>query len=216
MRPESVSPTVTPATVYLVDDHAMIRASLRMLLNQAGGFEVVGDCGDPRAALQHIATLRPQVVLLDITMPGLSGIDLLPKIRDVHPDVRIVMVTHLGGGAIVDQSFAAGADGFVSKDAPLEELLSTVRAALRGERQVACAAQAAGTTEASALAALTPREREILQSLVLGRTNKEIGRRLGVSVSTIKKHRENLQRKLACSSTAELARIAIREGLIEP
>jgi DNA-binding NarL/FixJ family response regulator len=208
--------TETQTTIYLVDDHAMIRASLRILLTRAGGFEVIGDSGNPLAALEQIAILRPQVVLLDITMPGLSGIDLLPKIRAVHPTARIVMVTHLGGRATTDRSLEAGADGFVAKDAPLEELIETVRAALNGDLRVVSAHQTDAPAAPGAFATLTPREREILQLLVQGSTNKEVGRQLDVSVSTVKKHRENLQRKLGCSSAAELVRLAIREGLIEP
>ena len=203
--------------MYLIDDHAIVRASLRLLL-QDGGFEVIGDSGEPRHALEQVAELRPELVLLDITMPGLSGIDLLPKIRAVLPDARIVMVTHLGGRNVVDQSFTAGADGFVSKDVAPEALIAAVCAVMGGERRVERhSAVADGPAPARrSIEVLTPREREILQLLVLGKTNKEVGRQLGISVSTIKKHRENLQRKLQCNSTADLTRIAIREGLIEP
>jgi DNA-binding NarL/FixJ family response regulator len=205
-----------PAKVYLVDDHAMVRASLRLLLIRAGGFEVVGDMGEPLASLGEIAKLRPRIVLLDITMPGLSGIDLVPKIRALDPDVRIVMVSHLGGQATIDRCLAAGADAFVSKDAPLEQLVDTMRAALQGERRGVAAGESRAASETSAFGSLTAREREILQLLVLGHTNKEVGRHLDVSVSTVKKHRENLQRKLGCGSAAELVRLAVREGLIDP
>lgn len=203
-------------TIFLVDDHTMIRSSLRLLLSQDGRFEVVGDTDDPRTAIERIAALRPRAILLDITMAGLSGMDLLPRIRDVHPAACIVMVTHFEGQAIVDRAFAAGADGFVSKQAPFEELVAAVWAALQGERQVARrGGTKTGSAAANALTGLTPREREVLQFLVLGKSNKEVGRTLGLSVSTIKKHREHLQRKLACRSSAELTRLAIREGLLE-
>jgi DNA-binding NarL/FixJ family response regulator len=215
-HPTTVTRTPAAASVYLVDDHAMIRASLRLLLTRAGGFEVVGDTGDPLSCVEQIGELRPRIVLLDITMPGLSGIDLVPKIRAVHPDVRIVMVSHLGGQSTIDRCLAAGADAFVSKDAPLEHLIETMRATLQGEHRVVPPDRNAGAPAPGALATLTAREREILQLLVLGHTNKEVGRQLAVSVSTVKKHRENLQRKLGCSSAAELVRLAVREGLIDP
>jgi len=212
-RTEPAPGVNAPTTVFLVDDHTIVRASLRALLSQQRGFVVVGDCGDPLQALGRIEAAKPELVLLDVTMPGLSGLDLLPKIRAVHPGVRIVMVTHLDSHDVRARALAGGADGFVSKNAPFEELVATIGRVLRGEAPRAGAAGPTG--QQGPLASLTAREREVLQLLVVGKPNKEVAARLGVSLSTIKKHRENLQRKLGCRSSAELTLVAIREGLIQ-
>ena len=105
-----------PITVYLVDDQAMIRAAFRSLLEEQPGFEIVGDCGDARVAVEEIAELRPEIVLMDITMPGLSGIDAIPLVRNASKHSRIVMLTHHEGETFVEQALKAGAQGYLSKD----------------------------------------------------------------------------------------------------
>jgi len=211
-------------SVYLVDDHAMTRAGMRSLIEDLGGFEVVGESGDPRRAIDRIAELRPAIVLLDITMPGLSGIDAIEKIRERHESVRILMLSHHEGESFVEQSLKHGADGYLSKDSEGEELAVAMRAVLRGcpyispkvTRGLVGGARAPGEPGVSSrLASLTPREREVFQLLALGYLNKQVARKLDMSLGTAKKHRENLQRKLDCHSPAELARLAIREGLLE-
>lgn len=210
--------------IFLIDDHRMTRASMRSLLNAVDGFDVVGDDGDARSGIEFVAKLKPDIVLLDITMPGLSGIDAISKLREAHPPLRIVMLSHHEGDAFVDQCLEQGADGYLSKDSEPEELELAIRSALRGDAYISPkvaravidryrAGTAAGGHEG--LASLTPREREVFQLLALGRSNKEVARELDMSVGTAKKHRENLQRKLDCHSAAELARLAIREGLLE-
>lgn len=219
--------TDTIIAVYLVDDQAMIRAGLRAFLDRQEGLSVVGDNGDPRVAVEEIAKMRPDVVLLDITMPGLSGIDAIPKIREAHRHVRILMVTHHEGESFVEQSLKAGADGYLSKDSEPDELALAIRSIYKGRPFVspkvagtlvsrAVNPQGHGCGGSSSIETLTPREREVFQLLALGRSNKEVARDLDMSVGTAKKHRENLQRKLGCHSTAEIARLAIREGLLEP
>lgn len=212
-------------TVYLLDDQAILRAGFRSLLLEMGRFDVVGDSGDARTAVAEIARLLPDVVLLDITMPELSGIDAIPQIRDASPKSKIVMLTHHEGQTFVDQALKAGAEGYLSKDSDPAELALAIDAVRRGDPFIspkvasALVSQARGSGPPSSssgggLASLTPREREVFQLLAMGRANKEVARELGMSLSTAKKHRENLQRKLRCSSAAELARMAIREGLL--
>jgi len=212
--------------IYLVDDQAMIRAALRSFLGQRPEMEVVGACGDARRALDEIESLRPDVVVLDITMPGLSGLDALPQLRKRAPRTRIVMLSHHEGDSFVQQALGAGADGYLSKDSDPAELALAIAAVHAGRPFVSPRVAAglvgnlrngAGAPEAHkcGLAGLTPREREIFQLLALGKSNKEVAALLDVSLGTAKKHRENLQRKLGCSSPAELARLAIREGLLE-
>jgi len=214
-----------PVRVYLVDDQAMIRAAFKSFLSQRDAFEVVGSSGEPHAALEEIRTLRPDVVVLDITMPGLSGLDLLPMIRKDLPKTKVVMLTHHEGESFVEQALQGGAEGYLSKDSDPTELALAISAVHRGDPYVSPRVAGRmfgglrGQKDASAkphgrLASLTPREREVFQMLALGKSNKEVGSALGMSLGTAKKHRENLQRKLACNSAAELARLAIREGLL--
>jgi DNA-binding NarL/FixJ family response regulator len=212
--------------VYLVDDQNMLRAAFRSLLDQDPHFEVVGDSGDARDAIERITEIRPDVVLLDITMPGLSGIDAIQPMRKVHPKIRILMLTHHEGESFVEQALQCGADGYLSKDSECGELAIAIQAVHRGQPFVspkvagglvskARAPEQAGPTSASRIGSLTPREREVFQLLALGKANKEVARGLNISLGTAKKHRENLQRKLDCHSAAELARLAIREGLLQ-
>ena len=212
--------------VYLIDDQAMIRAAFRNLLNQREGIEVIGDEGDARKAIALMPDLRPDVVLLDITMPGLSGLDAIQPIRKAHPKVRILMLTHHEGESFVEQAIQSGADGYLSKDSEEGELALAVQAVYRGQPFVspkvagglvsrARSPEDAAPASSSRIGSLTAREREVFQLLALGKANKEVARELDISLGTAKKHRENLQRKLDCHSAAELARLAIREGLLQ-
>lgn len=216
----------TPIRVYLIDDQAMIRAGMKSLLNQRGNLEVIGDCGDARQALGEVEDLRPDVILLDITMPGLSGLDALPMIRKIIPKTKVLMVTHHEGEKFVDRALTSGAEGYLSKDSDPAELALAIEAVHRGDPFVSPKVSAAilarsrrgesgSPASLSRVEALTPREREVFQLLAIGHSNKEVARDLGMSLGTAKKHRENLQRKLDCHSAAELARLAIREGLVD-
>ena len=209
--------------VYLIDDQAILRAGFRSLIQQQGEFEVVGDHGDARAAIEEIGALRPDVILLDITMPGLSGIDAIPQIRKAAPRAHVLMLTHHEGQSFVDQALEAGADGYLSKDSDPAELGLAIRSVHGGSPYVSPRVAGAllshlrgtaSTSRGGGLATLTPREREVFQMLAIGHSNKEVAHGLGMSLGTAKKHRENLQRKLNCNSPAELARLAIREGLL--
>lgn len=219
-------PTGSPIRVYLVDDQAMLRAAMRSLLGEQTSLEVVGDSGDARAAVQRIAELRPDVILLDISMPGLSGIDAIAPIRKVHSRARVLMLTHHEGDSFVEQAMRAGADGYLSKDSDPAELALAIRSVHGGRPYVSpkvartVVDRVRGGPNAPPGAghgvdALTSREREVFQLLAVGKTNKEVARELRITLGTAKKHRENLQRKLDCHSTAEMARLAIREGLMD-
>jgi DNA-binding NarL/FixJ family response regulator len=211
--------------VYLVDDQTMIRAGFRSILGRDERFSVVGDSGDPRKGIDAIGQLRPDVVVLDITMPGLSGIDAIPLMRKVHPNVKIVMLTHHEGESFVEQALRAGADGYLSKDSEPSELMLALESVHSGNMYLSPRVagvlvhrtrQSAASSEGprSRIESLTQREREVFQLLALGKSNKEVARTLDMSLGTAKKHRENLQRKLDCHSAAELALLAIHEGLL--
>jgi len=212
--------------VYLVDDQSMIRAAVRSLLNQRDRLEVVGDSGDARRAVEEIARLRPDVVMLDITMPGLSGLDAIPLIRKAVPRVKILMLTHHEGESFVEQAVKAGAEGYLSKDSDPAELALAIEAVHRGDPYISPkvagglmaslrGANRTGDAPVRRLDGLTQREREVFQLLAVGKSNKEVATELDISIGTAKKHRENLQRKLQSSSAVDLARLAIREGLLE-
>jgi DNA-binding NarL/FixJ family response regulator len=215
----------TSIKVYLIDDQSMIRAAVRSMLTQRERFQVVGDAGDPRRAIEEVKRLLPDVVLLDITMPGRSGIDAIPLIREAAPKARILMLTHHEGESFVQQALKQGAQGYLSKDSDPNELALAIEAVHRGDPFVSpkvASGLVAGVRSgapgapptASRIESLTPREREVFQLLALGKSNKEVAHALGMSLGTAKKHRENLQRKLEVNSAAELARLAIREGLL--
>ena len=212
-------------TIVLIDDQAIVRAAFRSLLNSVDRFEVVGDAGDARAGIELVGELKPDVVILDITMVGMSGLDAVAPIKRASSRTRVLMASQHEGMKFVQQALQAGADGYLSKNSEPEELSLAIDAIGRGDSyrspKVANGFMAravrgeAPTDEASPLSVLTPREREVFQLLAVDKANKEVAAVLGLSLGTIKKHRENLQRKLDCHSSAEIARLAIREGLLE-
>jgi DNA-binding NarL/FixJ family response regulator len=214
-----------PIRIFLVDDQSMIRAGIKSMLAKNPRFQVVGSSGDPRAAIAAIEIERPDVVLLDISMPGLSGIDAISQIRKVHARARIVMLTHHEGDTFVEQALKAGADGYLSKDSEPSELALAVDSVHKGKMYLSPRVAGVLVSRAhgggspvqvgtSRLQSLTPREREVFQLLALGKSNKEVAKALSMSLGTSKKHRENLQRKLECHSAAELALLAIKEGML--
>jgi len=210
-------------TIYLIDDQTMIRAAFRALIQQDQSFEVVGDQGDPREAIREVKQLQPEIVILDITMPGLSGLDAIAPLKRASPASRILIASQHEAHKFVHQALEAGADGYLSKDSTAEELRLAIQSIHKGDSYLS--PKVAGALVNSVVAGkesepesilnvLTPREREVFQLIAIGKANKEIAAVLHLSLGTIKKHRENLQRKLDCHSAAEIARLAIREGLL--
>ena len=224
MSETTVMEKTSAIRVFLVDDQTMIRAGFKSLLGKDPRFQVVGDTGDPRLGVELVGESKPDVMLLDISMPGLSGIDAIPMLRKVSPKTKIVMLTHHEGETFVEQALRAGADGYLSKDSEPAELTLALESVCKGNMflspKVAGSLMHRSRTPGETslhrgrLESLTPREREVFQLLALGKSNKEVARALEMSVGTAKKHRENLQRKLECHSAAELALLAIREGLL--
>ena len=212
-------------SIVLIDDQAIVRAAFKSLLERCQHFRVVGDAGDARSGIALVQQVKPDVVVLDITMPGLSGIDAVAPLKKVSPNTRVLMASQHEGTMFVQQALQAGADGYLSKDSEPEELALAIDSVCRGDSYLspkvaggimarAVRGDAPVVGESTTLGVLTPREREVFQLLALGRANKEVAAMLGLSLGTVKKHRENLQRKLDCHSAAELARLAIREGLL--
>jgi DNA-binding NarL/FixJ family response regulator len=173
----------------------MLRAAFKSLLGQNERFQVLGDHGDPRMAIEEIIELQPDIVLMDITMPGLSGIDAVGHLRKLGSKAKIVMLSHHEGESFVEQSLKAGADGYLSKDSDPAELVLALEAVARGNPFLSpkvSAALVARTRETvsgepvprSRLESLTPREREVFQLLALGHSNKEVARDLGMSLGS--------------------------------
>lgn len=221
--------------VLIADDHRLFRDGLRALLARDGDFEVVGEVGDGRAAVRSAAQDAPDVVLMDLALPGLNGVDATAAIRSVETAPRVVAVSFHEELAWVRRAFQAGAHGYVVKTAAFAELGHAIREVARGARFVSKQlAQALGLHGAPAegvlsaeggddeaglpslFDALTPREREVLHLVADGLTSREIGETLGISPRTVDVHRKHMMDKLRAPSLAALVRLAIRGGLVQP
>ena len=206
--------------VVLVDDHAVVRSGLRLLLDKQEDIEVVGEAGNAKDAIFRARALKPDVILLDVVMPGESGIEVLPKLLKESPDTNVLVLSMQDDPSYVREAFAAGASGYVLKEAADEEVVSAVREIADGGRYVHPALGArmvAAEAEERAAAEADPlseREREVLRLLALGHTNQEIAEQLYISVRTAESHRAHIMQKLRLSTRAELVRYALAHGLL--
>ena len=203
--------------VLLVDDHAVVRSGLRLLLEQEQDIECAGEAGDAEEAIREARRLRPDVVLLDVVMPGRSGVSALPAILEAAPGARVLVLSMQDDPSYVREAFGAGAVGYVLKEAADTEVVAAVREIAGGGRYAdpALGAQLA-TAEAEARARaeqdpLSDREREVLRLLALGHTNQEIAKMLFISARTAETHRAHIMQKLRLSSRAELCSLRDRE-----
>lgn len=211
-------------TVLLVDDHAVVRSGLRILLESENGFQIVGETGDGLEALRLLEKLKPQIMLLDLMIPSLSGIEVARQTTRVSPKTRILIFSMHDNEAYVLEALRAGATGYALKDTNTSEILDAVRAVAAGRRylsppltEVAIEAymQKAQTTPGNvSYDTLTTREREVLQLAAEGHTAAKIGARLFISPRTVEIHRANLMRKLSLRNQADLFRYALKKGLI--
>lgn len=211
-----------PTRILLVDDHRLVRKGFRNILETVPGFEVAGEGSNGREALLLAETLRPDVVLMDLAMPDMNGIETTHRMSAILPLTRVVVLSMHSGKRFLDEAIQAGARGYLLKDASSEELVAAVRAVAAGgvwfapqvvpDNAEAVPGSGAGAPP-QAGPALTPREREVMQLFSEGNGTKEVAWMLGISVKTVEAHRQNLMRKLGIRSIAELTRYAIREGL---
>jgi two-component system response regulator NreC len=207
--------------ILIVDDHAVVRAGLRLLLNAEDDLEAVGEAGNVREAVFETRSLEPDVILMDIVMPGESGLEGVPAVLHERPAARVLMLSMQDDPRYVREAFAAGASGYVLKEAADSELVSAIREVAAGGRYVnpeLGARLVAAEAEAERIAGedpLSDREREVLRLLALGYTNQEIARQLFISVRTAETHRGNVMHKLGLSSRAELVGYAIKRGLLD-
>ena len=205
----------------VVDDHAVVRSGIKLLLEREEDIEVVGDAGNAKDAIFRARALKPDVLLLDVVMPGESGIEALPKLLKESPETKVLVLSMQDDPNYVREAFAAGAAGYVLKEAADEEVVSAVREIAAGghyvhpalgARMVAAEAEARAAAEADPL---SDREREVLRMLALGHTNQEIAKMLYISVRTAETHRAHIMQKLRLSTRAELVRYALSHGLLE-
>jgi two-component system response regulator NreC len=206
--------------VLIVDDHAVVRTGLRLLLDADDEIEVVGEAGNMRDAVFRTRSLKPDVILMDVVMPGASGIEATPAVLHEHPDAKVLVLSMQDDPSYVREAFAAGASGYVLKEAADEEVVGAVREVAQGGRYVHPALGArlvAADAEERARAEadpLTDREREVLRLLALGHTNQEIAKTLFLSVRTVETHRAHIMQKLSLSTRAELVGYAMEQGLL--
>ena len=207
--------------VLVVDDHAVVRSGLRMLIDAEPDLETVGEAGDVRGAIFEARASNPDLILLDVTMPGESGLEGIPKLLHEHPEMKILILSMQDDPRYVREAFAAGARGYVLKEAVDAEVVTAIREVAGGGRYVhpelgarlvAADADAAREAEEDPL---SDREREVLRLLALGYTNQEIAKQLFISVRTAETHRAHVMQKLRLASRADLVRYAIARGLLE-
>ncbi len=202
--------------VVLADDHSAMRRGVRRLLDAEDDVEVIAEAGDLAAATRCVQSQRPQVLVLDLAMPGSSSIEAIGQLRERAPHTQIVVLTTEESPVFAQRTFAAGAVGFVAKEASDSELPEAVRAAARGEEYISPQMSARLDALHRVLTdnALTPREVEVLRLIALGHTSVEIARKLHLSPRTVETHRAHIHRKLGLATRAELVRYALRRGLL--
>jgi two-component system response regulator NreC len=208
--------------VLIVDDHAVFRAGLRLLIDAEVDLEAVGEAGTAREAVLQARSLKPDVILMDVVMPDQSGLDVVPTLLHERPETKVLVLSMQDDPQYVRQAFAAGASGYIPKEAADTEVVAAIREVAAGKNyvhpSVGARLVAAETAEARRVEEdpLSEREHEVLRLLALGHTNQEISAQLYISVRTAETHRAHIMRKLRFSSRAELVRYALEQGVLEP
>jgi DNA-binding NarL/FixJ family response regulator len=206
--------------VFLADDHNIVRQGLKLILSAQPDMEVVGEAGNGREAIEAVAKLKPDLVLMDVAMPELNGIEATRRMVEANPRLKVLVLSMHKEAVYVREILRAGARGYILKDAIDTELLSAVRSVVRGDGYISPAVSGAllndyrkDVTDPADL--LSNREREVLQLIAEGKTNKEIAVKLNLSVYTVDSHRGKIMEKLNLHSTGELVRFAIKHGLTD-
>jgi two-component system, NarL family, response regulator NreC len=208
------------ARILLADDHSVVRRGFKLILDSQNDMEVVGEAANGREAVQLAEQLQPDLVVMDVSMPELNGIEATRRIAEVSTRTRVLALSMHKDSVYVREILRAGAKGYLLKDAADHDLLSAIRAVSRGEGYLSPAVSEGVLTDyrkhvTNPIDLLTSREREVLQMISEGRTNKEIANTLNLSVYTVEAHRGRIMEKLNLHSTSELVRFAIRNGLID-
>ncbi len=209
-----------PTRVVVADDHALLRAALRVLLRGLEGVEVIAEAADGVTGLRLVAELRPDVLLTDIAMPGLNGLELAARVAAEFPETRVIVLSMHRDEVYVREAEKAGAAGFLPKDAEVEDLARALREVARGgtylHHEAPARTPAAPGPDEPAEDRLTPRQRDVLRGIAEGQTTKAIARSLGVSAKTVETHRRMLMDRLGIHDVPGLVRYAVRIGLVRP
>jgi len=210
--------------LMLVDDHTIVRHGLSRSFKQGDDIEVIGQANDGRSAVELAGQLSPDVIIMDIAMPDLNGVDATRQITGQNPKVKVIGLSMHSGSKYVREMFRAGASGYLLKDCPFEELVDAIRTVAAGKTYVSPSIGemvikeyvSDQEQEKSAFSVLSQREREVLQLLAEGKTTKQVGKRLHISPKTVEAHRLKIMEKLGINNTAQLTKYAIQEGLTKP
>jgi DNA-binding NarL/FixJ family response regulator len=214
--------------VLLADDHHLVRAGIRALLQSLSDVEIVAEAGDGQEALAALVRTKPEIALVDISMPGLNGLELAQRSAREAPETRLVILSVHGDASHVAQALRAGAKGYLVKDAAADELPILLRAVMRGETYLSPSisrhvvegflgrASASSEESSEKPELLTSRQREILQLVAEGRSTKDVANLLGLSVKTVETHRAQIMERLDIHDLAGLVRYAVRAGLVSP
>lgn len=211
---------MSPTRILLADDHAVVRNGFRLILSAQPDLEVVGEVATGREAIEAVGTTHPDVVVMDVSMPELNGIEATRRINEVAPRTRVLALSMHKDAVYVREILRAGAKGYLLKDSGEVDLLAAVRAVARGEGFLSPGIADAVLDDyrkhaTNPVDRLTSREREVLQWIAESKTNKEIAQALGLSVYTIEAHRGRIMEKLNLHSIGELVRFAVRNGIVD-
>ena len=210
--------------ILICDDHAVVRAGLRLILEQTPKFEIVGEAADAEALLALASRLRPDIVIMDLSMPGSGGLEAIPHLRQAMPEVKVLVFTVHENEAYFYRALKAGAAGYILKGAPAEELLAALHLVVQGgvpiprtlgQHLITYYLERAKSGSAPNYEQLSPRERAVMYLVAEGCTNKEIAAKLSVSVRTVERHRTSLMNKLGLQNRAQLVSYAVRRGILD-
>lgn len=208
--------------LLLADDHGVVREGVRSLLSDHSEFLVVAETGDGRQAVELAKQMRPDVIILDLMLPGLDGLQVVHRLNQMQPDTKVIVLSARTELEVVDQVMVAGADGYVSKMRCMEDLINALRIVIKGNRFVSLglnkrspAIEQNGAAAGNEVSSLTSRERQVMSMIAAGLGNKQVAHKLGISVHTVRNHRQRLMDKLNVHDTATLTRMAIAWGVLE-
>jgi len=217
-----------PSTIILIDDHELILDGLAQLVEGIGGFQILAKAGNGKAGLDLVEKLAPDIVLMDVDMPVMNGLEATQQIKKLYPKVRIIILTMHGDPALIKRMMEIGADGFLLKNSNRDEFREALTRVAQGKTYFSSDAAQAVISGKSVtpgnfvvgndtilLSTLSDRETEILKNIALGKSNKEIGDQLFISHRTVDTHRTNIMKKMGVHNVAGLVRIALRNGLVQ-